>query len=333
MKIAIVGAGAIGGMITALLARIGADPLLIARGSTLAAIRQYGLTFEDATFQDAASGFTCHPRVTDAPQVEGPQDLIIIAVKAHQIKSALPMITPLMGPNTHILTAINGLPWWFFQGADGPHKNHILKHVDPDGTLSRQFDPSRIIGCAVYLASEVITPYTIKSSGANRLVIGAITQPPPAILSEIAPVMEAAGLTCTVSEAIRADVLNKLMGNLWANPLSVVTGGTLDIMTHDPQISGIGRRMMEEFSDLCAALKVSLSVTIDQRFQGGLKLGAFRTSMLQDYDRGRAIELDAILGAAIEVADLLKTPCDTMRMVYALTRMRAEATGCYQKPV
>ncbi len=332
MKIAIVGAGAIGGMITALLARIGVDPLLIARGPTLAAIRQHGLTFEDATFQNTADGFTCHPRVTDAPAMEGPQDLIIIAVKAHQIKSALPMITPLIGPDTQILTAINGLPWWFFQGADGPHKNHIVKHVDPDGTLSQQFDPSKIIGCAVYLASEVIAPYTIKSSGANRLVIGAITQPPSPILSEIAAIIEAAGLTCSVSETIRADVLNKLMGNLWANPLSVVTGGTLDVMTHDPQISGIGRRMMEEFSELCAALNVSLSVSIDQRFQGGLKLGAFRTSMLQDYDRGRAIELDAILGATIEVADLLKTPCETMRMVYALTRMRAETAGCYQKP-
>jgi 2-dehydropantoate 2-reductase len=327
MRIAIIGSGAIGGMIAALLTQSGADPLLIARGATLAAIRDKGLTFIDAK-----DHFTTHPRVTDTPASFGPQDLIIIAVKAHQIKEALPMITPLMGPETQILTAINGLPWWFFQGTDGPHSQHVLKHVDPTGSLSQQFDPARIIGCAVYLAAEVVTPGTIKSSGANRLVIGSVTQPPSPALSKIAKIAEAAGLVCQVSPDIRADVLNKLMGNLWANPLSVVTGGTVGAMTQDPDVSGIGRRMMEEFTDLCTALDITLSVTIDERLSGGATLGAFRTSMLQDYDLGRAIELDAILGATIEVAELLNTPCDTMRMIYALTRMRAETSGCYQNP-
>ncbi|MDF1747713.1 MAG: 2-dehydropantoate 2-reductase [Alphaproteobacteria bacterium] len=328
MRIAIVGAGAIGGMITALLTKAGVDPLLIARGATLAAIRQHGLTYEDA--QDR---FTCHPRVTDTPANQGPQDLIIIAVKAHQIEAALPMITPLMGPKTQVLTAINGLPWWFFQEIDGSESNTVVKSVDPNGTLFQQFNPSNIIGCAVYLAAEVVPPYTIKSSGGNRLVIGSITQPPSPSRSKVSSILEASGMVCPLSENIRSDVLNKLMGNLWANPLSVVTGATLDVMTNDPDVSRIGRRMMEEFTALCLALNFPPSITIDQRLKGGLRLGAFRTSMLQDFDRGRAIELDAILGAAIEVADLLKTPSETMQMVYALTRLRAETAGCYQKPI
>lgn len=323
MKIAIVGAGAIGGMLTAVLAEAGADPLLIARGATLEAIRRHGLTFIEKDHRAKTA-----PRVSDDPAAFGPQDLVVIAVKAHQIEGALPAILPLVGSDTRILTAINGMPWWFFQGMEGPYRDRPLRAVDPTGALTKAFDPARLIGCGVYLASVVEAPYTVVSSGVRRLVSGAVQGPSDALLGDVAPIFEAAGIPMPVADDIRTEVMNKLMGNLWANPLSVVTGATMTEMTDDPAVTDIGRRMMQEFDDLCDGLGIALSLTIEKRLEGAKRLGPFRTSMLQDYDRGRALELEAILGAPIEAAEWTGRQARTMRTVYALTRLRAQTAGC-----
>lgn len=323
-KIAIVGAGAIGGMIAAILGEAGADPLIVARGSTKQALETHGLTFVEGDHRAVT-----RPRVSDEPAAHGFQDLVIIAVKAHQIEAALPNILPLVGPETLVLTAINGVPWWFFQGFDGPHRDHVLRRVDPSGALSKAFDPNRIVGCAVYLAAEVHAPFTVESAGPRRLVCGMLDGRVPEILEEIATLFEAAGLPMPLTDDIRAAVMNKLVGNVWANPLSVVTGATVIGLCDDPGVLEIGRRMMTEFMGVCAALDIHPPRTVDQRLNDARKLGDFRTSMLQDMDRGRAIELEAILGVVIEIAEMLDSPAETLRTVYALVRRRAITDGCH----
>lgn len=324
MRIAIVGAGAIGGMITALLAEAGADPLLVARGKTLATLQEHGMTFVEGDHRAET-----RPRVVSETALEGPQDLVIIAVKAHQIESALPSIMPLVGPNTLVMTAINGVPWWFFQGFGGDLNGTLLRQVDPTGLLSSRFRPTQIVGCAVYLAAEVHAPFTIESAGVRRLEVGMAAGPIPDALRSVAALFEDAGLPMPIKENIRTEVLNKLMGNIWANPVSVITGATVVDMTDDAGIMDLARKQLTEFQSLCEALDITLPLPIEKRLQGAARLGAFRSSMLQDIDRGRAIELEAILGAAIEIADLLGTPSETMRMIHALTRSRALVEGCY----
>jgi 2-dehydropantoate 2-reductase len=323
-KIAIVGAGAIGGMIGAILGEAGADPLIVARGATKAALETRGLSFVEGDHRSLT-----HPRVTDTPADHGAQDLVVIAVKAHQIEAALPNILPLVGPETLVLTAINGVPWWFFQRHDGPRRDHVLRRVDPTGALSNAFDPERIVGCAVYLAAEVHAPYTVESAGPRRLVCGMPTGAIPDRLRAVAALFENAGLPMPLTDDIRGAVMNKLVGNVWANPISVVTGATVIEMCDDPGVLDIGRRMMTEFLGVCAALDIHPPRTVDQRLQDARKLGGFRTSMLQDMDRGRAIELEAILGVVIEIAEMLDRPADTLRTVYALVRRRAITEGCH----
>lgn len=323
-KIAIVGAGAIGGMIAAILGEAGVDPLIVARGKTKAALETHGLSFVEGDHRAVI-----RPRVTDNPASHAIQDLVIIAVKAHQIEAALPNILPLVGPETLVLTAINGVPWWFFQGFEGPYRDHVLRRVDPKGVLSKAFDPNRIVGCAVYLAAEVHAPYTVESAGPRRLVCGLPTGESPESLSKIAAIFDTAGLPMPLTDDIRAAVMNKLVGNVWANPLSVVTGATVIELCDDPGVLEIGRRMMTEFMAVCAALDIHPPRTVDERLGDARKLGAFRTSMLQDMDRGRAIELEAILGVVIEIAELLSLPAETLRTIYALVRRRAIVEGCH----
>ncbi len=327
MRIAIVGAGAIGGMLAAILTKAGQDALLIARGATLEKIRAGGIEF-----REGETHFNVSPRVTDDTGGEGFQDLVVIAVKAHQIESALPAMRPLIGPETRILTAINGVPWWYFQGIGGEREGRVLHRVDPTGTLAAAFDPGRIIGCAVYLAAEVHAPYRIESAGVRKLIVGMASGQDNAFLARLSAIFEDAGLPMPVVPDIRAEVMNKLMGNLWANPLSVIVDGTMAQMTEDPGVCEIGRKMMAEFEAVCGGLNVVLPITIEKRLAGAARLGAFRTSMLQDADRGRQIELEAILGSVIEIADILAIPVETMRLVYALTRLKATLADCYAAP-
>ena len=328
MKIAVLGAGAIGGMLTALLCEGGQDPLLIARGKTLETLQEVGLTFVEG-------GRTQHftPRLGDArdPNSLVPQDLVFLATKAHQIDGALPALTALCGPETLIVTAINGVPWWFFQRSGGAQDGAIIESVDPNGSISATLDPDRLIGCAVYMAAEVKPPFTIESAGVRRLILGTVNgSARPAPMTKASEALEGVGLTCTWSETIRADVMNKLMGNLWANPLSVVVEMNMVDMVAQPVVAELGIQMMREFETLCAAMKITLPLTPEERMQGAAGLGAFRTSMLQDLDRGRAIELDAILSAPLEMAQRLDTPHEAMRLVHGLTQARGISSGSYQ---
>ncbi len=322
MRIAIVGAGAIGGMLTAILYNAGHRPTLIARGRTLENLRTHGLTFIE-------KGTTTHSKVeaTDDPATIGPQDLVIIATKAHQIEPALPNILPLIGPNSTVLPAINGIPWWFFQGWGGTHANQVLEPVDPNGVLYRTFAPDQVLGCAVYLAANVDDPCTITSVGPRKLILGGVTKDAAIPVETIAELLKQAGINAIPTPDIRAEVMNKLMGNLWANPLSVVTRATMTELCDDPGLMDISRGMMREFEDLCGALNIELPISIEKRLQGAASLGDFRTSMLQDADRGRAIELEAILGGVIAAANKVQVPCPTMQTVYALVHAHARSHG------
>jgi len=318
MKVSIVGAGAIGGMLAAVLKMAGHEPTLIARGRTLENLQQHGVTFVEKETREHM-----HIHATDDPASLGPQDLVVIAMKAHQIEAGLLNIMPLIGPETSVMTAINGIPWWFFQGWGD--RNEILRPVDPNGALFNAFDPKRVIGCAVYLAAHVDDPFTVVSVGPRKLMLGSVTGDQTDAVQTVAGVFTDAGVAGIVASDIRAEVMNKLMGNLWANPISVITRGTMSDLCNDPGILKIARFMMEEFEELCAALEIKLPLSIEKRLEGAASLGDFRTSMLQDADRGRAIELEAILGGVIAAAEKVGTPCPTMRLVYGLVRAHARS--------
>lgn len=327
MKIAVFGAGAIGGMLAALLCEAGQDPLVIARGETLETLRKQGLTFSE---QGRIKRFT--PRLGDAmrPDSLPPQDIVILATKAHQIESALPALTRLCGSDTKIITAINGVPWWFFQCLGGQDDGAILKSVDPSGRLTDSFNPDQLIGAAVYLAAEVKPPFTIVSAGVRKLILGSVAGAPrPDTLAEISDALESVGLACPWSDTIRADVMNKLMGNLWANPLSILVGMSMADMVQQPVVKELGLTMMREFETLCQAMGIALPLGPEARMDGAARLGAFRTSMLQDIDRKRAIELDAILSAPLEMAEMRDTAHEAMRLVHGLAKARGIAAGCY----
>lgn len=327
MRIAVFGAGAIGGMVTALLCDAGLDPVLIARGSTLENLRAHGLTF---TEKSKSQTFT--PKLGDASAPDGlsPQDIVILATKAHHIEGALPALAALCGPETEIITAINGIPWWFFQRFGGADDDAILRAVDPNGALSNAFNPDNLIGCAVFLAAEVQPPFTVHSAGPRRLVLGSVARKDrsPA-LAEMSACLEKVGLACPWSVDIRTDVMNKLMGNLWANPLSIVTGLAMDDLMAQPVIYELGLNMMRELVALCESLGITLPIAPEERMKGTAGLGNFRTSMLQDMDRGRQIELDAILSAPLEMAVRMGTPHESMRLVQGLACARGIASGCY----
>ena len=329
MRIAVFGAGAVGSMIAARLARIEADVTLIARGERLAALRAHGLTYIEKEER-----FTTYPSLSDDTRSCGTFDAVILALKAHQIEAALPDILPLIGSETLIVPAINGLPWWFFEGRDSPRGESTIRTVDPTGRLAAALPAHQIVGCVVYVAAETHPPASVESAGIRKLVIG------PAVadsglddhITALADTLENAGFYARITTDIRTEVWLKLWGNIWANPLSVATGMTMRDLYDDPAIYAVALDILKESAQVAERLGITLPMDAETRLSGGAKLGHFKTSMLQDFERGRAIELDAILGAVIEIADRLEIPVPTLKCVYALTRARAKTHGCYGPP-
>jgi 2-dehydropantoate 2-reductase len=323
VKITVLGAGAVGGMIAARLAAAGETVSLIARGATLEAILRDGLVLEDTDGRYAGP-----LTATDAPENLPDQDVLVIALKAHQIPGALPTIGPLLTGRTLVVPAINGLPWWYFEGQAGPLGGTRLESLDPDGALSETFAPERLAGCVVYVASESKAPGRILSSGNRRLILGAVTDEAPALLAPFADSLTQAGFDAPTTADIRAEVWRKLWGNLWANPMSVLTGATMGEMAAEPSVRETACKMMREAQAIAASLGIALDGDIAERVdRPGAALAAFRTSMLQDYDRGRPIELEAILGSVRELSIRLGVPAPTIDTVYGLTKLRAETAG------
>lgn len=326
MKICIYGAGAIGGYMAAELAFAGYDVSLVARGPHLAAIKEKGLTL----IKDGETR-TAKIKATDTPSELGPQDYVVITLKAHSVPPVVDAMKPLLGPDTAVVPAVNGMPWWYFYKLPGPWENHRLKSVDPGDKQWNGLGPERAIGCVVYPACEVPEPGVIQHFDGDRFALG---EPDGAKTERIQKLSEAlikAKMKAPIRPRIRDDIWVKLWGNMTFNPLSILTLATLDVVTSDPGTRALVRAMMTEGKEIGEKLGVKFAIDVEKRIDGANAVGAHKTSMLQDLERGRPVELDALLTAVIELGQLVgvATPyCDT---IFALARQRAQVAGCYPK--
>lgn len=324
MKICIYGAGAIGGYMAAELAFADYDVSLVARGPHLAAIKSKGLKL----IKDGQER-TAKIKATDTPSELGPQDYVVITLKAHSVPPVVDAMKPLLGPSTAVVPAVNGVPWWYFYKLPGPWENRRLQSVDPGDKQWNGIGPERAIGCVVYPACEVPEPGVIQHYDGDRFALG---EPDGAKTERIQKLSEAlikAKMKAPIRPRIRDDIWVKLWGNMTFNPLSILTLATLDVVTSDPGTRALVRAMMREGQEIGEKLGVKFAVEIEKRIDGANAVGAHKTSMLQDLERGRPIELDALLAAVIELGQLvgIKTPyCDA---IFALARQRARVAGCY----
>jgi 2-dehydropantoate 2-reductase len=329
MKIAIVGAGAIGGYMGAKLAQAGAAVSLVARGPHLAAMQADGLTL----IEDGART-TLPVTAAEDPAELGPQDYVIVTLKAHSVPPMVARMQPLLGPETTVVMAVNGVPWWYFHGLDGPYRDLRLETVDPGGAQWDGIGPERVLGCVVYPAAEVAEPGVIRHIEGNRFSLGEPSGEKSDRALALSDALGQAGLRAPVRPKIRDELWVKLWGNLSFNPISALTHATLDVLCTDTDdrdggTRAVARNMMVEAQAIAEKLGVKFPVDVDKRIEGGAKVGAHKTSMLQDLERGRPMEIDALVTAVQEMGRLTETPTPTIDTVLALIRLRARVAGCY----
>ena len=324
MKICVYGAGAIGGFMGAKLALAGAEVTLVARGPHLQAMQEHGLKL-------ISEGKTEVVRLpcTDDARTVGPQDFVILAVKAHALPAIADGVQPLLGARTALVPAINGVPWWYFYKLPGPHQNARLRSVDPEGVLWEKLPPARVIGCIVYPAVEVVEPGVLEHHYSNRFDIGEPDGSKSDRAQAFAQVMIKAGLRCPVRPRIRDNLWVKLWGNLSFNMICSLTMATLDVVTADPGTRAVARAMMLEGQAVAEKLGVAFPLDVDARIAGAEQVGVHKPSTLIDLERGRPMEIDALLGAVVEMAGLVGLPAPTCQTVLSLVRLRARTAGLY----
>ena len=318
MKFLIAGAGAIGAYMGACMARAGQDVTLFARGPHLRAMQEHGVRVKSVD-----GDFEAHPKIPENLEEVGPVDVIFLGVKAHGLTQLAPQLKPVLGPDTAVVGTQNGIPWWFFQGWGGEHEGMHLERVDPGGTIANAIDPRRVIGSIVYFATEIVEPGVIRHTEGNRISLGEPDGTRSERIRQIAEALIAAGLRSPLTTRIRQEIWVKILGNVAFNPISALTGATLVQMARDPEVSALVRKIMEETEAVGAKLGLELPITIDQRIAGAEKVGEHKTSMLQDLEAGRPIELEAIVGAVVELGERLNVPMPHARAVYACTKLLA----------
>lgn len=328
MKVCIYGAGAIGGYIGVMLARSGEETTLIARGAHLAAMKENGLRLK-LSAEMGGEELVARPRCTDDPKEAGPQDYVIIALKAHSVPGVVDAMQPLLGPDTAVVTAVNGIPWWYFHGLDGPHRGHRLETVDPGGKQWDGIGPERAIGCVVYPATEVVAPGVIEHVEGDRFTLGEPSGEKTERVERLSAALIAAGLKAPVRPRIRDEIWVKLWGNLSFNPISALTHATLDTIATHPDSQPVARAMMVEAQAVAEGLGVRFGINVDKRIAGAAAVGAHKTSMLQDLERGRPMEIDALVGSVQEMGRLVGVPTPTIDTVLGLVKLRARMAGCY----
>jgi 2-dehydropantoate 2-reductase len=324
MKICIYGAGAIGGYLGVLLKEGGADVSLIARGAHLDAIRKDGLKL----LIDGGEKVQRMPATSDAAEL-GLQDYVIIALKSHQAWEAAEAMKPLLGPHTAVVTAQNGIPWWYFHGFEGQYANLQLQSVDPDGRQWNALGPERAIGCTVYPATEIVAPGVVKHIYGDRFGLGEPMRHETERVQALAKAFAAGGLKAKINPEIRNDIWLKLWGNLCFNPISALTHATLDVVATDPGTRMVSRKMMEEAEKIARRIGVHFRVNIERRIDGAASVGAHRTSMLQDLDKKRPLELDALLTVVQELGRLVNVDTPIIDAVLALAQQMGRVAGVY----
>jgi 2-dehydropantoate 2-reductase len=323
MRICIYGAGAIGGYLGVQLALAGEEITLIARGGHLEAMRKNGLKLLIDGEERVA-----HPFCTDDPSEVGPQDYVIITLKAHSVPAIVQPMQPMLGPDTAVVSAVNGVPWWYFHGLEGPWRDHRLETVDPGGVQWDGIGPERAIGCVVYPATEVVEPGVIQHLAGNRFILGEPSGDKTERVKALASAFIAAGLRAPVRR-IRNEIWVKLWGNLSFNPISALTLETLDTIATDVGTRAIVKAMMLEAKEIGDQLGVRFPVDIEKRIDGAAAVGAHRTSMLQDLERGRPMEIDALVSSVQEMGQLVGVATPTIDVVLALVQQRARVAGAY----
>ncbi len=324
MKLCIYGAGAIGAHLAVLLKEAGVDVSVIARGAHLEAIKSKGLKLIIGDEEKVVQ----LPAAKD-PKELGVQDYVIVAVKSHQAWDAAEHMQPLIGPNTTVVTAQNGVPWWYFYGLKGPWENKQLQSVDPGGRQWNAIGPEKVLGCTVYPAAEITEPGVIKHTYGDRYNLGEPNGEISPRVTALANALEAANLKCRVYEQIRDDIWLKLWGNLCFNPISALTHATLDVVATDPGTRAVAHAMMSEAETLARKMGADFRVDIERRINGAASVGAHRTSMLQDLEKGRKLELDALLTSVAEMGKLVEVPTPTIDTVLALTQQMGRVAGVY----
>lgn len=303
MKICIYGAGAIGGYLGVQLARAGADVSLIARGAHLAAMREQGLTLLAGEEKHIV-----HPRCTDDPAELGVQDYVIVTLKAHSITGVIEKMKPLLGPHTRIVTAVNGIPYWYFYKHGGAYENATLDSIDPGGRQWHELGAERAIGCIVYPATEIEAPGVIRHVYGNNFPLGEPSGEISGDVQRLADLFVAAGLKAPVLDRIRDEIWLKLWGNVCFNPISALTHATLDVICTDPATRALSRAIMLETQGIAETFGVKFRLDVERRIEGARKVGAHKTSMLQDLERGRPMEIDPLVTVVQEMGRLTKIP-------------------------
>lgn len=316
MKICIVGAGAIGGLMAVKLANRGHHICVVARGAQLAAINASGLTLKEGSE-------TINARVRASARMAdfGAQDLVILGIKAHQLSAVVQDLHHLYGPETMVLTAQNGIPWWYFCKTGGPFEGHHLESVDPGGNIATHLPVSRVIGSVIYPAAEVMAPGIIQHIEGHRISLAEIDNVATPRLQALSDTLRDAGFKAPVVSDIRGEIWTKLWGNLSFNPISALTGATLAGLCQFPLTRTLAGAMMQEAQNVGEALGIRFRISIEKRLAGGEAVGEHKTSMLQDVEAGRMLEADALLGSVLELGRMTKVPTPHLDAVYALVKL------------
>lgn len=327
MRIAIYGAGAIGGFLGARLAATGSHQVTaIARGATLAALRRHGWRLRSA---EAGLDVDAPATATDDPAAAGPQQLVIVAVKAPALAEVASRLAPLLTPDTLVLPAMNGVPWWFCHGLPGPAAGASLESVDPGGRIAAAVPLAQVVGCVVHASTSTPEPGLVRHQKGRQLIIGEPLGGLSDRVRALQATLQAAGLDIVASPRIQADVWYKLWGNLTTNPITAMTGATVDRLLADDLVRRFCTDAMQEAKEVGARLGCPVDQTPQQRHQITASLGAFRTSMLQDVEAGRPLELDAIVGAVRELAQRVDVPTPRIDALFGLARLFARVHGLY----
>ena len=327
MKFLIVGAGAIGAYIGARMARAGFEVTLFARGPHLLAMQQNGVQV-----RSAEGDFQARPRIVGSLEEAGPADVVLLGVKAHSLPQLAPQLKPVLGPDTTVVSTQNGIPWWYFQGFGGPWDGLRLERIDPGGVISAAIEARRVVGSIVYFSTEITAPGVIQHIEGNRISVGEPGGQRSDRCRKIAETLVASGLRCPVTAHIRQEIWVKILGNASLNPVSALTRATLGQMLRDPGVSEIIRSIMQEVEAVSRKLGLELPVSVDQRMAGAERVGEHKTSMLQDLEAGRPMELEALVGSVVELGESVGVPMSHTRTVYGLARLLAQRSSATLQP-
>jgi 2-dehydropantoate 2-reductase len=319
VRIVIAGAGAIGGYIGAKLTRAGADVVLFARGPHLRAMQERGVRVISPD-----GDFEATPQVTGDLAAIGHADIVFLGVKAHALMTLAPQLRPLFGADTVVVSTQNGIPWWYFQTSGDPFEGTRIERVDPGGVVAAAIEARRVVGSLVYFSTAIAEPGVIHHTEGNRISFGEPDGTRSERCRRIAEALIAAGFRCPITTRIRHEIWVKLLGNVAFNPISALTGATLEQIVRHPEVSRLVRTIMEETEAVAAKLGIELPISIEQRMTGAEKVGAHKTSMLQDLEAGRPLELEAVVGAVVELGDRLGVAMPATAAVYAATKLLDE---------